>query len=100
MINIGEKLKSLRILKGISSSELEKICGVSQATISKIENNIQSPSIETLNKICDALEIPVSFLFKDFSPDLINLIETAKQLSPNQQKKITEMIESFLEKSN
>ncbi|MGF6949101.1 transcriptional regulator with XRE-family HTH domain [Neobacillus sp. B4I6] len=100
MVNIGEKLNSFRILKGISSSELEKICGVSQATISKIENNIQSPSIETLNKICDALEIPVSLLFKDFAPDMINLIETAKQLSPNQRQKITEMIGSFLEKSN
>ena len=96
MKNIGENLKLIRINKGISSSDLESLCGVSQANISKIENNLISPSIDTLFKICTALEIPVSLLFKDFPPDMINLIDTAKQLSPNQRQKITEMIESFL----
>lgn len=99
MVNIGDKLKSIRKLKGLSSSELEQLSGVSQSSISKIENNLQSPSIENLNKICDALEIPISMLFKDLPPDMLNLIETAKHLSPIQRQKITELIEVFLGKS-
>ncbi|MFK9119490.1 helix-turn-helix transcriptional regulator [Peribacillus castrilensis] len=95
MTNIGEKLRFIRNEKGFSSSQLENLSGVNQSTITRIETNVQSPSIETLLKICDALEYPIVNLFED-SIDIINLIDTAKKLSPNQRQKITEMIESFI----
>jgi transcriptional regulator with XRE-family HTH domain len=101
MKNIGEMLKSIRLKKGISSSELEILSGITQPTISKIENNIHSPSIETLIKLCAALDTSVIHFFDDneeIPVDMINLIDTAKKLSPNQRQKITEMIESFIVK--
>lgn len=98
MINIGEKLKSIRLDKGISSKELEALSGVNQSTISRIENNTHSPSIDTLFKICTALDISINDFFKDneeLPVDVINLISTAKKMSPNQRQKVTEMLESF-----
>ncbi|MBD8069297.1 helix-turn-helix domain-containing protein [Bacillus sp. PS06] len=97
MENIGEKLRKIRNEKGISSNQLEILSGVNQSTIIRIETNVQSPSIETLLKICDALDYSIVHLFED-SADMINLINTAKKLSPNQRQKITEMIEAFLVK--
>lgn len=99
MINLGERLQNIRKDKGISSYQLEFLSGITQATISRIENNKQSPSIDTLLKLCNALEISViDLLFEihdELPNDMINLINTAKQLTPQQRKKVTEMLQSF-----
>ncbi|MBX9955152.1 helix-turn-helix transcriptional regulator [Peribacillus simplex] len=99
MINLGEKLRTLRSDKGISSTQLEHLSGISQSNISKIERNAISPTIETLLKISEALEISIIDIFEineDTPSDLVNLINTAKKLSPVQRQKVTEMIQSFL----
>jgi transcriptional regulator with XRE-family HTH domain len=99
MNNLGERIRTIRLSKGISTDQLASLTGVSQATISRIEGDIRSPSIETLLKICDALEVPIADIFEEndnLSPDMLSLIITAKKLTPHQRKKITEMIESFL----
>ena len=73
--------------------------GVSNATISRIENDNQSPSIETLERICTALEISLKdFLeYNDKLPiDLLNLTSTIKKLSPEQRLAVNEMLKSFL----
>lgn len=99
MKNLGERLKTIRLEKGISSNQLEMLSGVNQSTISRIEKNLHSPSVETLLKLCVALEISFIDLLEDNEEipfDLQNLIKVAKKLSSHQRKKITEMIESFL----
>lgn len=99
MINLGKRLRTIRKEKGISSSQLEFLSGVTQSTISKIESNTHSPSIDTLLKICSALEISISDFLEDnesLPVDLLNLISTAKKLSPFQRQKITEMLNSFI----
>ncbi|MDR7080727.1 transcriptional regulator with XRE-family HTH domain [Neobacillus niacini] len=99
MNNLGERIRRIRLSKDISTEQLAILAGVNQSTISRIESNVRSTSIETLYKICEALEITIVDLFEDnksLPPDLLNLIITAKKLSPQQRKKITEMIESFI----
>nr|WP_304220277.1 helix-turn-helix transcriptional regulator [Fredinandcohnia onubensis] len=98
--NIGDRLKQIREEKGISANALEKLSGVNRATINRIEANKHSPSIGTLLKICDALDITIIQFFnesEDIFSDMNNLIDTAKKLSPKQRQKITEMIKSFIE---
>jgi transcriptional regulator with XRE-family HTH domain len=51
------KLKSLRLLNGLTLEELARLSGVSISTISKIENNQQRPSFETVLRIARALKI-------------------------------------------
>jgi transcriptional regulator with XRE-family HTH domain len=99
LYNLGERLKEIRLSKGITLSQLERESRVSSATISRIERNIYSTSIDNLLDICDALKITIVDLLetKENLPiDMLNLISTAKKLSPLQRKKITEMIETFL----
>jgi transcriptional regulator with XRE-family HTH domain len=99
MINLGERIRTIRLSKDISAEHLGKMVGVSQSSISRIEGNVISPSLETLYKICDALEIEIADLFSNndnLPPDLLNLIITAKKLTAKQRKKLTEMIESFI----
>nr|WP_281270316.1 helix-turn-helix transcriptional regulator [Oceanobacillus arenosus] len=98
MYILGERLRSIREEKKVSSKQLERLSGISQSAISKIETNIQSPSVETLMKICNALDITIIDLIEnnDLSPDILNLISTAKKLSPYQRKKLTEFIDSII----
>lgn len=100
MISIGHKLQRIRKDKGLSIYQLESLSKVNKSTISRIESNENSPTVETLLKLCDALEISIIDLFdNDILPtDILNLINTAKKLSPKQRQKVTELLELFLSK--
>lgn len=52
---LGERIRRLRILKGLTIKELSILCCVSQETISNIEKSRTSPYANTLNKLCQAL---------------------------------------------
>jgi len=58
-MDVGERLRSLREMYGLSQRSLAKKAGVTNGIISMIEMNRNSPSLATLKKILDA--IPISF---------------------------------------
>ncbi len=45
--------------KGISQRELSRLSGVAQKTISRIENGIDVPTLETLGKLANALGMSI-----------------------------------------
>ena len=58
------QLKHFREQKGWTQTELSKKSGVSRVTINCLENNkVQVARTDTLTKIADALEQPVSDVF-------------------------------------
>ncbi|WP_193749057.1 helix-turn-helix domain-containing protein, partial [Exiguobacterium indicum] len=62
--SIGTKIKQLRIENQMTQKELcEDIC--SQAEISKIENGLNSPTVELLQKIAARLNSPITLLFEN-----------------------------------
>jgi|SRR5271156_4091169 len=62
---IGDKLKSLRVQKNLSQGDIEKRSGLLRCYISRIENAHTVPSVETLEKMARALEVPMYRLFTD-----------------------------------
>ncbi|HHW36776.1 MAG TPA: helix-turn-helix transcriptional regulator [Bacillales bacterium] len=97
-MNIGQKLKEYRNALGISGQELGKISGTGQSTISEIESGKRSPSIETLEKICLALNIKLIDLLSDedpLEPELLQLLNSAKKLTPVEQKAVAEMLNTL-----
>lgn len=59
-MDVGERLQSIRKLKGLSQRELAKRAGVTNSTISMIEKNSVSPSISSLRKVLSG--IPMSMV--------------------------------------
>lgn len=51
--------------KGITVRDLNKITGVSIGVISDLENHNSMPRIETLIRICEALDIDINVLFEN-----------------------------------
>jgi transcriptional regulator with XRE-family HTH domain len=62
---IGDKLKELRETKNLSQGDIEKRTGLLRCYISRVENGHTVPSVDTLEKMARALEIPMYRLFTD-----------------------------------
>jgi transcriptional regulator with XRE-family HTH domain len=62
---IGEKLKALRAQKNLSQGDLEKRTGLLRCYISRVENGHTIPSVDTLEKMARALQVPMYRLFTD-----------------------------------
>jgi XRE family transcriptional regulator, regulator of sulfur utilization len=62
-MNIGQAIKDIRKSKKISQTDLSYTCGITQAYLSQIENNLKSPTLQILNEICEKLETPIVVLF-------------------------------------
>jgi transcriptional regulator with XRE-family HTH domain len=60
---IGERLRALREEKHLSQGQVEKRCGLLRCYISRVEHGHTVPSIETLEKMSRALEVPLYQLF-------------------------------------
>jgi transcriptional regulator with XRE-family HTH domain len=60
---IGDRLLSIREQKNLSQGDIEKRSGLLRSYISRVENGYTVPSIETLEKMSRALEIPLYQLF-------------------------------------
>lgn len=60
---IGERIRALRELKGLSQGDIEKRCGLLRVYISRVENGHTVPAVETLEKFAHALEVPLYQLF-------------------------------------
>jgi transcriptional regulator with XRE-family HTH domain len=64
---IGERIRLLRETKKLSQGDIEKRTGLLRCYISRVENGHTVPSIETLEKMARALEVPMYQLFYDGS---------------------------------
>ena len=58
----GDMIRKYRTEKGLTQKKLGELCGISDSNIRKYESGNQNPKIETLQKIADALDIPVNRL--------------------------------------
>ena len=88
---IGRRLRTLREEKSLSQGDIEKRTGLLRCYISRVENGHTVPSLETLERLAAALEVPLYQLFYDGDevPALPNLStrqtteELAQSLSAN-----------------
>lgn len=58
----GDMIRKYRTEKGLTQKKLGELCGIADSNIRKYESGNQNPKIETLQKIADALGIPVNRL--------------------------------------
>ena len=65
MLMIGERLRTIRESKNLSQGDIEQRTGMLRCYTSRIENGHTVPSIETLAKYAQALDIPLYQIFYD-----------------------------------
>ena len=70
-MNIGAKLKELRIAKGLTQEELADRAELSKGFISQLERDLTSPSINTLRDILQCLGSDLKDFFNDDTDDQV-----------------------------
>ena len=110
-IDIGEKIRELRVKNGLTQEELADRAELSKGFISQLERNLTSPSISTLEDILQCLGVTVGEFFAEedgrqmvfgeedyfekVDPDLNNIIEW---IVPTAQNNTMEPIRLTLKK--
>lgn len=67
MIDIGQRLKGLRKEKGLTQEELSERTDLTKGYVSQLENNVSSPSLETLMDLLEVLGCTPSEFFDEKS---------------------------------
>ena len=109
-MDIGAKLKELRILKGLTQEELSERAELSKGFISQLERDLTSPSIATLMDILQCLGTSIGEFFNETPEEQIvfgktdyfekhdqELKNEIKWIIPNAQKNMMEPILLTLE---
>ena len=110
-MDIGQKLKELRILKGLTQEELADRAELSKGFISQLERDLTSPSIATLTDILQCLGTTLNEFFTADTDEQIvfgtedyfvkedgELKNSIQWIIPNAQKNVMEPILLTLEK--
>lgn len=72
-LDVGSRLRALREERFISMRALARLSGLSANALSMIERGLTSPSVSTLNKLSNALEVPITAFFR-FEPEKKNVV--------------------------
>jgi transcriptional regulator with XRE-family HTH domain len=64
-MNLGKRIQDLRRRRGLSTGELAAQVQVTSGFISQLEHSKTEPSLQTLQRVAAALQVPLSYLLLD-----------------------------------
>ena len=56
------KIREARIAQGLTQAQLAQVAGISRSFLAQLENDYKNPSVQTLIKLSNALNVVVSDL--------------------------------------
>ena len=65
LLKMGEKIRFIRMKKKMTQNDLAIECGFEKASMSRLESGRSNPTVRTLQKVCIALDVHITELFKD-----------------------------------
>lgn len=91
-MKIGEKIRNAREDMDLLQSDVANQIPMNQSNYSKIERDVQEPSMEQLRRICQILKLDPKYLlsleeFEFISADDIKLLSDAKKIIEKYSKK-------------
>ena len=72
---VGQVIQSYRLRKGMSQEVLSGLAGLDRTHYSKIERGLRSPTLDTLFKIAQALDIPPSDIVRQIEQQILEYPE-------------------------
>jgi transcriptional regulator with XRE-family HTH domain len=100
MSSVGERIKFLRTLHGYTLKELAQLSGVHRGNIIRYEKDRRSPTVETLQKLCNVFGISLSEFFEDdskrFSLDVLQIVDYLEDLSPETRRHLIQFLRDII----
>jgi transcriptional regulator with XRE-family HTH domain len=72
---MGQELRKARQRAGLTQERLSFLAGLSRPYISQLERDLKSPTVDTLFRICDALNVSAA--------DLVRKADAARKRKPS-----------------
>ena len=104
ILDVKQRIDSLRIKKGWTLSKLATEIGVSDTTVYSWfnEQNYQ-PSRKTIEEVCEVFEITLAEFYSEIDMDRVSakeivLLETFRAVPEEQKNQVIEIVKSFVRK--
>ncbi len=104
MVDLGQRLKELRLEAGLSQERLAWAADITPAFVGQLERNMKSPTAKTLQKLADALNISVAEIFSapvtvddDHKAAVRQITYLLRDLSPQEIRCVSAIIKQALE---
>ena len=98
---MGKRIRHARKNKKLSQEQLAEICSLSAAHIGHIERGTRIPSLDTLFKISQALDVSLDYIILDSiensSPAFTNLKSIIQKMNPEKQAIIISTVKALCE---
>jgi len=89
---IGEKIRYLRIKKGLSQEQLALNAGMNTSYLGQIERGDKNPTINTLEKIARGLDLTIEQLIANSEKESVNTRENNAVLTVLTSEEIKRLI--------
>lgn len=98
---IGLRIRSLRKEKGWSQEKLAELADLNASYVGKIERGEKNVTFKSLEKVADALEIPIEELFRQVesidtdsdSQTIVSILHLIQSRPKEEQKKALELLQ-------
>ena len=90
---IGNKIRLMRVSKGLSQQNLAKEIGITQAHFSNIENGRCNATIDVLLRLHDSLQVPMAAFFEEIDEQDGTVLEKKKQSSGIDMEDLVAMLQ-------
>jgi transcriptional regulator with XRE-family HTH domain len=107
-MDIGDKLKKIRKINGLSQASLSEKINVHVTNIARYETNKQTPTIDILKKIADFYDVAVDYFISEddeIKPAsrlrdrvLLEKFEKIEDFSDDEKKTVIDLIDAFIAK--
>ena len=99
-MDIPKRIKDLRELKELSIYDMTVRTGLSHSCILKIEKGQRQPNLNTLTKLCEAMDVTLGEFFADESSDTLNdnersVIKAMRKLNKRQVEAVVRLLNSM-----
>lgn len=92
-----ERLKELRIEKGITLEELAKNIGTTKTTLSRYENGERSPKLQLVGLLANYFQVDMAWLSgQSIYKNTLDVLPVYNQLTPSRQQKVYDFAENQL----
>lgn len=93
---VGKRIKALREYRGLTQGSLEKKTGLLRCYISRVEHEHLTPSLETLEKFAEALDVPLYAFFCDDENTLVAVARVCGQAISRQDQELIAQLARLL----
>lgn len=73
-INVARQIRTLREFRSLSQQDLAEASGLSRNTLSLLERGQTSPTVSTLKRLANALDVNINAFFEPY--EMVNLVYT------------------------